>query len=94
MSRRRPGSCFTRNRQRTPTARDTLGDLLTKPMVWPAGVDAVVCLTADAPSPFRDDVLVPCAGCGVTVRHHPYIPAHVEKLCPDCALRRQGGTAA
>ena len=85
MSRRRP---------RKPTARDIFGDLLSMPVVWPVGVTTVVCVTADTPSVFGDDVLAPCAGCGVTVCHRPYIPPHVIKLCPTCALRPVKGAEA
>jgi hypothetical protein len=81
-------------RRRKLTARDTLGRLLDRPVSWPAEIDAVLCATADTPSPFGDDVLVPCAGCGVMIRHRPYIPAHVTKLCPVCAVRLSEEEAA
>ena len=85
---------MNRRRPQKPTVRDSLSHLLSTPVVWPVGVDTVVCVTADTPSVFGDDVLVPCVGCGVTVRHRPYIPPHVTKLCPTCALRQVEGAAA
>ena len=71
--------------RRKPTVRDTLGPLLSLPLTWPADVTAVICATADSPSVFDDDVLMACAGCGVALRHRPYLPSQLTKLCGPCA---------
>ena len=85
---------MSRHRPHKPTVRDSLSHLLSTPVVWPVGVNTVVCVAADTRSPFGDDVLAPCASGGVIVCHRPSIPPHVTKLCPTCALRQVEGGAA
>lgn len=47
--------------------------------------DAVVmCVLASEPACFADDAFSPCADCGRQLRHRPYVPAHVRKLCLMC----------
>lgn len=53
-------------------------------------VDCVVCLRIselpDGKPYFKDDVRVPCAGCGAPILHRPTAPRKPPKVCGQCAL--------
>jgi hypothetical protein len=45
----------------------------------------VICLPADRPMDFTDNVFGVCDHCERSVQHRPSVPRTVKKLCPDCA---------
>jgi hypothetical protein len=54
----------------------------------------VVCITADIPTSFTDNVQTTCCDCGTAIVHRPHMPAEVPKICMGCmVLRAKGGTA-
>lgn len=56
--------------------------------------DCVVCMLADYPTPFSDNVFTVCADCSSAIQHRPYAPKKPRKLCIDCAMARvTGGNA-
>jgi hypothetical protein len=69
--------------------RVTIGGLELEIVTPEQAARAAVCVCAlwDGPVYFTDDVKAACGGCGVAVRHRPYIPARPTKLCMACAMR-------
>ena len=55
--------------------------------------DMVVCMPADFPSPFDDNVKAPCAQCGQPIIHRPHVPKRPAKVCISCALPLAGPVA-
>lgn len=53
----------------------------------PEDCDACICVTADTPTPFSDNLLGACHECGVRVQFRPYVPVSLPKLCIPCAHR-------
>ncbi len=53
----------------------------------------IVCLRADGPSYFDDDVIGECDRCHMAVRHRPHVPLGVIPICMICfaAERAQQG---
>jgi hypothetical protein len=45
----------------------------------------VLCMPAEGPMFFSDDVLTTCCFCGRAIRHRPHAPKRPKKLCLDCA---------
>jgi hypothetical protein len=51
--------------------------------------DFVVCIRADAPSPFADNLTGFCCDCGVKVQYRWHMPRQPKRLCLDCFARRE-----
>ena len=55
--------------------------------------DMVVCMPANFPSPFHDNVTAPCAQCGEPIIYRPHVPKRPAKVCISCALPLAGPVA-
>ena len=44
----------------------------------------VVCLRADVPTMFNDNVRAVCMRCGTTIQHRPHIPQPAHLICLQC----------
>lgn len=44
----------------------------------------VICLRADGPSYFNDDVIAECDRCHMPVRHRPHVPLGAIPICTTC----------
>jgi len=49
-----------------------------------AKADCIICMPDEGPAYFTDDVKTDCAVCGRRIKHRPYMPASVKKVCIDC----------
>jgi hypothetical protein len=46
--------------------------------------DYCLCVTADCPRYFADDIETQCCKCGTGIRHRPSAPAKAQKICLAC----------
>lgn len=53
--------------------------------------DFVVCVPADWPTPFSDNLTTTCHDCGCAVVHRPYAPKRPPKICLNCVTARING---
>jgi len=54
---------------------------------YPLG-SIIVCTPLSAQANFADDKISSCADCSIKVRHRPYVPDYVVKICTSCAAKR------
>ena len=47
----------------------------------------LACMPANEASLFDDDLFTNCVGCDIQLRHRPYVPQKVTKLCLSCATK-------
>lgn len=50
--------------------------------------DYVVCMPADTPSPFTDNLVGHCCECGVKVIYRWHAPRKPKKICLVCMTKR------
>lgn len=55
------------------------------------GVLWLLCIRADEPSAFHDNLLGVCYDCGADVQFRPYMPKHAIPLCFECLRKRLAG---
>lgn len=49
--------------------------------------DFLVCIPADAPSPFADNLKGYCSHCGVQVQYRWHAPRKPKPICVACAVK-------
>ena len=51
-------------------------------------VDFVVCMPADTPSPFTDNLTGFCCECGIKVIYRWHAPRKPKRICMECMTKR------
>lgn len=52
--------------------------------------DAVICMPADTPSPFEDNMVGRCSVCSREVIYRPHAPKRPPKICLPCFMEVEG----
>jgi hypothetical protein len=55
--------------------------------------DFVVCMPADTPSPFGDNLTGFCCMCGIKVMYRWHAPRRPKRICLDCAVKLESTRA-